>query len=146
MRSSAASIIVSLLMAACASADKPREPVMSGATALVVIARDATLGSGPLGVDDRFGLDGKMVAFVSFTWPQNHSSWGPQVFESRWYSGDRLVIKRETELIVSTQPYHFWSHVFPTDLGVGPGHYEVLAGGKKLAEKSFEIVGPALTQ
>jgi hypothetical protein len=139
-------IICLLVVTACATTTNPEaETVLSGAELRVVIAHDAIAGRGPQGISDRFSLDGKMVAYININWPIEHTAWGTQTFESRWYINDKIVIKRETEFKIARSPFNFWSNALPITLGPGRGRYELYAGGKKLAEKTFEIVAPSLT-
>jgi hypothetical protein len=133
-----------LFVTGCASTNKPDgENILTDAEFRVVTAHDAIAGRGPLGITDRFSLDGKMVAYVNVNWPMEHTAWGTQLFESRWYIDNKLVIKREIEFKITKTPFHFWSNVLPITLGPGRGRYELYSGGKKLAEKTFEIVAPS---
>ncbi len=70
-------------------------------------------------------------------------AWGAQTFESRWYSGDRLVVQRQVTLDVNRTPFNFWRSVLPVNLGPGAAKYELYADGNRLAEKSFVVVAPA---
>jgi hypothetical protein len=135
--------ILCLLLAGCTNIGRPEaEAILSGAELRIVTAHDAIVGRGPLGIAERFALDGKMVAYVNINWPLDHATWGAQSFESRWYMDDKLVVKRETEFKITKSPFHFWSNVLPITLGAGRGRYEIYANGKKLGEKTFEIVAP----
>jgi len=133
-----------LALAGCAGVGRPDgQAILSGAEFRVVTAFDAAPGRGPIGISDRFPLDGKMVAFVSINWPADHAAWGTLAFESRWYSGDRLIIKRQTDFTISRSPFSLWSSVLPIALGPGKGRYELHADGRMWAEHAFEIVTSA---
>lgn len=119
----------------------PADTLPAGLQVRVLIARTAAVGTGPVGVSDRFTLDRKMVVYVTFVWPDEAASWGTQKFETLWYSGDRLVKKNEPEYKILRSPFHFWSTFYPVSLGSGPARYEIHVNGRKLAEHSFEIFG-----
>jgi hypothetical protein len=141
--SNVAAVAALTCLSACATVTAVDDPsILSEATLSVVTASEAGHGGGPRGISDRFGTDGVVYAFVSIVWPADHKAWGHQIFESRWYSGDRLVVQRNVTLQISKSPFNFWSNVFPVNLGPGPARYEVYANGKKLAEKSFIVVAP----
>jgi hypothetical protein len=105
----------------------------------IVMARNAVKGRGPFGISDRFTIDGKVVAYVTLTWPETTPTWGKQQFESRWYRDDRLIKKSETQHNLSKAPYYLWNEIYPVALGAGKARYELYWNGAKLAEREFEI-------
>jgi hypothetical protein len=125
----------------CASL--PQAPVAAtapdGLHVSLVLARDAIRGRGPLGVGDRFLLEGKVVAYATYTWADPAFVWGNQKIEYRWYSGDKLVLKHEAIFAFAKPPYYAWSQIYPTALGPGPARVELHWNGRKLAERWFEV-------
>jgi hypothetical protein len=116
------------------------EQLPDGFRVSLVTARDAGMGRGPLGVGDRFSLDGKVVAFASFTWTNLDEAWGKRKLEFYWYNGERLIRKGEVEPYFGRSPYHVWGSVLPTALGPGDCRVEVRLHGKMLAERRFKVV------
>ena len=114
--------------------------VLAEATVSVVTAREAGNGRGPIGIADQFTTEGRVFAFVSIVWPAGRVASGKQAFQSRWYSGDRLVSERDATFEIARSPFNFWSSVFPVDLGPGAARYELHADGRKIAEHRFTIV------
>lgn len=112
-----------------------------GLEVTVIMARAAIKGRGPLGVADRFTLDGNIVAYISLKWTDLNLAWGPIKLESRWYKGDRLISKREDQYNFTRQPTGVWASIYPAVLGPGEAKYEVYWNGLKLAQRQFEIVG-----
>jgi hypothetical protein len=109
----------------------------------VVTARDAALDRGPIGVTDRFSIDGKVVGFVTLSGTIKQAGWTEQSFESRWYSGDRLVRKSSTRVEITKVPFSFWSDVEAAALGTGAARYELHVDGRKIAEHPFMVVDPS---
>src|SRR5262245_25000451 len=62
----------------------------------IVMAKDAKKGKGPLGVTDKFGLDGKIVAYVTFKWDDVAKEGGRHKVEAKWFAGDKLISVRES--------------------------------------------------
>ncbi len=134
-------IVATALLVACA----PMPPSASvappeGMHVTLVLARQAIKGQGPLGVGDRFFLEGKIVAYATYTWSDPKTPWGAQKIETRWYHGDALVLQQEGVHNFSTSPFYAWSQIFPTALGPGPAHVEVYWNGRKLTERNFEVI------
>jgi len=129
------------LLVGCASPPPTPGPasVPDGLNVSLVLAREAAKGRGPLGVGDRFLLEGKVVAYATYTWTDLAFAWGNQRIEYRWYSGDRLVYKHEATYAFSRPPYYAWTQIYPTALGPGPAHVELYWNGRKLAERKFEV-------
>ena len=127
--------VVAVLVSACATAVhiKPE-------SASVVLARDAEIGKGPTGIAEKFTLDGKVVAYMTFKWDNPQQEGGLQTFDVRWYSGDTLVFAKEVVHTLGRPPYHVWTSIYPVSLGVGKARFEAYKGGVLLLSKSFEIV------
>ena len=134
-------LTVCALLSSCATQAPSADPnaLPAGFKASVVMAHNAVQGSGPIGVTDRYTLDGKVVAYIAFSWTDSQQPWGPQKLEHRWYSGDRLVSKTEGEKNFPRAPHYVWATTQPVALGVGRAHYELYWHGIKLAERDFEI-------
>lgn len=143
MRLKLASILLTSALASCAAPVAPDNRVPPDLEVRVVTAHEARSGSGPIGVTDRFSLDDKVVAFVTLSWPENHAAIGERAFESRWYSGDRLVRKATTAFTVARSPFMFWREVRAASLGPGPARYEIHVDGRKVAEHAFEVIDGA---
>ncbi len=138
-------ISAAALLSSCA-APRPQgdaNALPAGFKASVVMAHNAVPGRGALGVTDHFTLDGKVVAFIAFTWTDLSAPWGRQSIEHRWYSGDRLVSQREHEFDFPRSPHNVFTAVSPVALGAGPARYELYWHGIKLAERKFDIVDAA---
>lgn len=118
----------------------------AGLTAVLVVAREVRQGYGPLGVGDRFPLEGRIAAYVSLTWTDVNLEWGQQAIEWRWYSGDRLVKRSDGVFKASKPPHYVWNATQPVGLGVGKGHVEFVINNQVVAKRSFEVFDTATTQ
>jgi hypothetical protein len=106
----------------------------------LLLARGASAENGPSGVNDRFSVEGKVFAYLTFKWNATELSAAKQHLEVRWFSGDKLVSTQQNDVALATSPHRAWMSVLSADLGVGKARVEVLVNGKVVATKSFEVV------
>lgn len=143
-------LFLAATLSGCASPTVVGTPVQlpDGMKVNLVTARDAAPGRGAMGVADFFTLNGKVVAYASFTWTNLDQTWGKNKIEFLWYNGDNLIRKSESEPNFGRPPHHVWSSTYPTALGAGDCRVEVHWRGQRLAQRSFKVIdatAPPLT-
>ncbi|HSD37075.1 MAG TPA: hypothetical protein VLC92_06180 [Rhodocyclaceae bacterium] len=106
----------------------------------LLLARNATAEDGPSGVNDRFSVEGKIIAYLTFKWDADNAPSGAQRVEVRWFSGDKLVSSQQSEFVLSASPHRIWMPVLSADIGAGKNRVDVFANGTLIASKPFEIV------
>ena len=135
-----------LLTTSCSTPTRPETaPTPDGLNVVLVVARELRSGYGPLGVGDRFPLEGRMVGYASLTWSDVNLVWGQPIFEWRWYSADRLIKRSQAGAKIGKPPHYVWNITQPIALGVGKGHVEFLLNDRVLATRAFEVVDTAST-
>ena len=138
--------LVLLTLMGCAApkpqgaAPDPSAAAPEGLKVMLVVARDLRPGYGPLGVGERFPLDGRIVAYASFSWTDPAKPWGDQGMEWRWYSGDRLVKRSQGVARFSKAPHYVWNITQPLALGAGKGRVELVWNDQVLASRRFEVL------
>lgn len=106
----------------------------------IVLAKDTQKDKGPIGISEKFGLEGKIVAYLTFLWDDTKAQGGVQTIEVRWFSGDRLISSPKKTFTFSAPPYYVWFPTLGTALGVGKARVEVYVDGVFSGSKSFEVV------
>lgn len=135
-----------VLLTACATQSRQEQTASpEGLNVVLVVARDVRQGYGPIGVGDRFPIEGRITAYASLSWTDVSQSWGQQKFEWKWYSGDRLVKRGDAVANVGKPPHYVWNVTQPVALGVGKGHVEFLLNDQVLAKRNFEVIDTATT-
>ncbi len=87
---------------------------------------------------DAFTFEGRIFAHATFvSRPDTHA--GRQSIEVRWYNGDKIVSVQRAEQTVYKTPYYLVSSTSGTNLGAGKCRVDVLANGKLLASKGFQV-------
>lgn len=122
--------------------------------ASIVMARDIKKGrwlpgmtdhpdQWPVGITDKFGPDGKVVAYITFKWNGISRAGGMRVVEARWFAGDKLVSIEDSEHIFGEQPYNVWFSIHSAALGAGRARVEIYVDGVFVGSRSFEVFNPA---
>ena len=106
----------------------------------IVLAKDAERGKGPSGISDKFSLEGKIVAYMTFRWDETSTRGGQQTVEVKWFSGDKLVSTPKNTFDFGVSPYYVWFNTYGTALGVGKARVEVYVNGIFAGSKNFEVV------
>ena len=106
----------------------------------IVMAKDAKKGEGPTGISDKFGLEGKIVAYMTFRWDETNVRAGQQNVEVKWFSGDKLVSTPKNTYAFGKSPHYVWFTTYGTALGVGKARVDVYVDGVFVGRKSFEVV------
>jgi hypothetical protein len=133
--------IITLLVAACSALPKAVETAESPKLQTTLLfSRDVIRDRGPIGVNERFTIDGSIVAYATFTWDDVSKAAGKQKIETRWYSGDKLVYQRENDFTFGKPPYHVWSRMQAATLGAGNSRFEIYVNGVLAAKKYVEII------
>lgn len=106
----------------------------------IFMAKNVTREDGPIGIADKFPLEGKVYAYVNFKWDAVESVAGQRHIKAKWYSGDKLVSVQEGNWQMGRPPYHVWFAMTRINLGVGKARVEIFSDGTLVGNKSFEIV------
>jgi hypothetical protein len=105
----------------------------------IMMARNASC-EGPSGISDKFTLEGKIVAYVTFKWDDVNQSRGIYTIESKWYSGDKLVHISSMNIKMGKPPHYAWFNIGSTGLGIGKARVEIYSDGLLIGKKDFEVV------
>ena len=106
----------------------------------IVMAKDAERGKGPIGITDTFTLEGKIVAYSTFTWDEVQKEGGYHNITAKWYSGEKLVSSRDYRGSFTRPPYYVWFWTNATTFGPGKAKVEIYADGLLVGTKNFEVV------
>lgn len=144
MRFLAAAAVCLAMISGCSTV-KPSEK-----NASIVMARDikkvqrtsginGNFDQWPVGIADKFDLDGKIVAYITFKWNGISRAGGQRKVEARWFAGDKLVSIRESFHTFGAPPYDMWFSIHPAELGVGKARVEVYVDGVFVGSRNFEV-------
>jgi hypothetical protein len=114
--------------------------VLDQSNTTLLLARTASADDGPGGVNDRFSVEGKIIAYMTFKWDVAKLRSGGQRLEVRWFSGEKLVSSQQSDVTLTASPHRTWMSVLSADIGVGKARVDVFADGKLIASKVFEVV------
>lgn len=132
------------MIGGCATVSPPEK------NAIIVMARDIKKGQWlpgmtgnpdqwPVGIADKFGLDGKVVAYITFKWNGISRAGGLRMVEARWFAGDKLVSIEDKAHIFGEPPYNVWFSIQSAALGVGKARIEIYVDGVFVGSRSFEV-------
>lgn len=113
----------------------PAAPLVS-----VLLARSASKEEGPVGVADKFGVEGKILAYVTLRPDGARAKDEETTFETRWFCNDKLVMTQTQSVLLSPAPTSAWQPILAADIGVGRASVEIYVAGKRMASKTFSIV------
>lgn len=105
----------------------------------VLTARNVNRLEGALGIAGRFGQEGRIFVYASFSWPVDQQG-GTHAFETRWYRGNDLVHRSSRESLNWTSTPGSASYsVRAADFGVGRYRVEVWLDDQLAGSKEFAI-------
>jgi len=118
----------------------PPVPVLTQQNTSLLLARNASKEDGPSGVAEKFTVEGKILAYLTFKWDSASLKGAKQEIEVRWLNGDKVVSSQKQEIAVREPSQHVWLPVLAADIGTGQARVEIYAGGNLVATKSFAVV------
>lgn len=126
-------LLVSLLVVGCSSVPFNEKNVS------IVIAREVSHEKGATGIADSFIQEGKVYAFVTFSWDPASVSAGNKTVEMRWYAGDKLISTPTHAATFWRSPHYFWFDMGTTALALGENHVDCFVDGVFVGSKTFTI-------
>lgn len=115
-------------------------PVLTSQNTSLLLARGASKEDGPSGVAEKFTVEGKILAYLTFKWDSPSLKGTRQEIEVRWLNADKVVSSQKQELVLSESSQHIWQPVLAADIGTGKARVEIYAAGNLIATKSFTVV------
>ena len=138
LRNNLLPLVVAFSLLGCASS----VPLtLSDVNVKVLTAREVNLQEGPTGITDRFTLEGRIFAFVSFQWKVGVDG-GVQDIEAKWYSKGNLISVNKGRYIFKDTPYYIWFWIGPSSFEVGEGRVDIYSRGNVIARHEFMIAPP----
>jgi len=126
-------------LVACASMPILPEHVQSSVLSPLLIRQGSSTPS-PIGITDRFSLQGYVYSFTVLSWPEPGRKAGYHSCFYRWYkNGDLFEETRRRSVPSSKPPIYLWAWQLAIGLGEGQHAVELYVDDKMIVRREFSV-------
>jgi len=127
-------IAICLMVSGCATF------TFSEKNTIIVMAKEVEKEKGATNISDVFTYEGNIYAYITLRWDDQDRPLGQYTVEAKWFNGDKLISKNQTNVHLGNTPHYVWLRTRGTNVGSGKCRVEIYANDIYVGSKSFTVV------